>query len=175
MLGSRLFFSEHAYRQRIKCPVEFVLDAVQAIGMNMVTPGALVKRLRGMGQELFAPPNVKGWPGGKAWLNTATLLARHNFSEALALGLTELNRDDPVPAIYIAVDPATPIRRQRLTQPEKIVDFFADALLQGDLRAGLRKRLIAFLEEGNPQEDAWNQRIREIIYALMTTSEYQLC
>jgi uncharacterized protein (DUF1800 family) len=174
MLGSRHFFSAHAYRQRIKWPVEFLLDAIQAIGMGMITARSLVNRMQAMGQELFAPPNVKGWPGGKAWLNTATLLARHNFAQALALGLTELGRDDPLLDIFIAVDPATPIRRQRITRPEKVVEFFADALVQGDIRAGVRKRLIDFLQEDNPQGDAWSQRIREMIHAIMTTSEYQL-
>jgi Protein of unknown function (DUF1800) len=174
MLGSNHFFSAHAYRQRIKSPVEFVLDAAQAIGMGMVTGRSLVVRLQAMGQELFAPPNVKGWPGGKSWLNTATLLARHNFAQGLALGMTELGRDDPYPSIYIAIDPATPIRRQGITQPEKIVAFFADALVQGDIREGVRKRLIAFLQEGQPKGDAWSLRIREMIHAIMTTSEYQL-
>src|SRR5262249_49874089 len=31
-------------------------------------------------------PNVKGWPGGKAWLNTATLLERANLAESVAMG-----------------------------------------------------------------------------------------
>ena len=44
-----------------------------------------------MGQQLFAPPNVKGWEGGKAWLNTATVLARHNFAHALVNGMGDLN------------------------------------------------------------------------------------
>jgi hypothetical protein len=35
---------------------------------------------------LFAPPNVKGWPGAQAWLNTSTLLARQNFGQSLAMG-----------------------------------------------------------------------------------------
>ena len=33
----------------------------------------------GMGQNLFSPPNVKGWPGGEIWINTTTLLARKQF------------------------------------------------------------------------------------------------
>ena len=37
-------------------------------------------RVREMGQELFNPPNVKGWPEGKTWMNTMTLLARVNFA-----------------------------------------------------------------------------------------------
>ncbi|HZT82691.1 MAG TPA: DUF1800 domain-containing protein, partial [Gemmataceae bacterium] len=76
MLGSRHFFSEHAYRQRVKMPVEFVLGAVRTLGQNQVSPRALVTQLEVMGQHLFAPPNVKGWECGTAWLNTATVVAR---------------------------------------------------------------------------------------------------
>ena len=36
-----------------------------------------------MGQNLFSPPNVKGWPGGEAWINTNTLLARKQFLDRL--------------------------------------------------------------------------------------------
>ncbi len=85
MLGSRHFYSAHAFRQRIKGPVEFVLGAVRAIYQKYpeddpryrsLPQQLLVTWLNGLGQSLFAPPNVKGWPGGKAWLNTATLLER---------------------------------------------------------------------------------------------------
>ena len=38
----------------------------------------------GMGQNLFSPPNVKGWPGGNAWINANTLLARKQFVDRLA-------------------------------------------------------------------------------------------
>jgi hypothetical protein len=37
-----------------------------------------------MSQNLFAPPNVKGWPGGDAWINSSTLLARKQFLDRLA-------------------------------------------------------------------------------------------
>ena len=37
-----------------------------------------------MGQNLFSPPNVKGWPGGEAWINANTLLARKQFLERLS-------------------------------------------------------------------------------------------
>ena len=95
MLASRHFFSAHAFRQRIKGPVEYVLGAVQAVYRRYGEADAdyrplpqqvLVRRLAAMGQALFAPPNVKGWPGGPAWLNTSTVLARDNFAAALAMG-----------------------------------------------------------------------------------------
>jgi len=37
----------------------------------------------GLGQNLFAPPNVRGWPGGNAWINSNTLLVRKQFLERL--------------------------------------------------------------------------------------------
>ena len=37
-----------------------------------------------MGQMLFYPPNVAGWPAGTSWINSSTLLARINFANAAA-------------------------------------------------------------------------------------------
>ncbi len=91
MLSSRHFFSDYAFRQRIKSPAEFVVGAVRAVAdfkdpnLN-IPPQALATKLDTMGQALFAPPNVKGWPGAQAWLNTSTILARENFGQALAMG-----------------------------------------------------------------------------------------
>jgi len=95
ILTSRHFYSGHAFRQRIKSPVEYVLGAVRAVcrqygeGEAEYRPlpqQTLVSRIGAMGQFLFAPPNVKGWPGGRAWLNTSTVLERDNLAGALAMG-----------------------------------------------------------------------------------------
>src|SRR5262249_40042277 len=58
VLSSRLFFSEHAFRQRLKSPVEFILCTVRSIhdpDKGLITPLSLVGRLDAMGQQLFAP------------------------------------------------------------------------------------------------------------------------
>jgi hypothetical protein len=86
MLSSRLFFSQHAYRKRVKWPVEYALGAVRAACPGRVPLSDLTDPLAKMGQSLFAPPNVKGWRTGTDWLNSATLLARNNFAEKVALG-----------------------------------------------------------------------------------------
>jgi uncharacterized protein (DUF1800 family) len=101
VLCSRHFFSEHAYRQRIKSPVEFAVGLVNAavvpsaLAEGRVAQEALINRVEGMGQSLFAPPNVKGWPGGKNWLNTSTVLARHNFALDVASADLPLGRRPP--------------------------------------------------------------------------------
>jgi hypothetical protein len=42
--------------------------------------------LRQLGQDLFAPPNVKGWDGGITWITTNALLTRYNYAQALVEG-----------------------------------------------------------------------------------------
>src|SRR5262249_9226668 len=95
ILASRHFCSSHALFQRIKGPVEYVLGAVQAVyrrygeeevDYRPMPQRALMGPIEAMGQAPFAPPNVKGWPGGSSWLNTSTALERTNFAEALAMG-----------------------------------------------------------------------------------------
>ena len=63
MLGSRHFFSDYAFRQRIKSPVEFAVGSVRSVASGNLPQSVLVNRLEAMGQDLFAPPNVKGWTG----------------------------------------------------------------------------------------------------------------
>ena len=106
ILGSRFFFSTHAYRKRVKWPVEYVLEAFHAVTPGMVPPLDFVAPLAKMGQVLFSPPNVKGWRTGTDWLNSATLLARNNFAEVVALG--EWRRQGERPTGGAAVEPSPP-------------------------------------------------------------------
>jgi hypothetical protein len=57
-----------------------------------------------MGQNLFAPPNVRGWPGQETWINTSSLLARKQFLDRLmraegeAAGMPQSMPDDTMTA-----------------------------------------------------------------------------
>ncbi len=174
MVSSRHFFSGHAYRQRIKNPTEYVLGAVKAVGQGFVSPQSLVSKMEAMGQVLFAPPNVKGWEGGPSWLNTATVLARHNFAQTLSSGTGQLNLADPDARVAVAVDPSAILRREKITEPKEVVAYLADLLLQGDVAEASRARLVAFVAEGSPKDQALDQRVRAVIHTMMTMPEYQL-
>jgi uncharacterized protein (DUF1800 family) len=174
MLRSNHFFSEYAYRQRVKSPVEYVLGAVRAVGQGFVSPQSLVTKLEAMGQQLFAPPNVKGWEGGKSWLNTATVLARHNFAQTLTVGSGQLNLGDPEAKIGVVIDPAAIIRREKITEPKDIVALLLDLLLQGQIDEDQRTKLVNYVAEGKPQGPALDQRVRETVHTIMTMPEYQL-
>ncbi len=128
ILASRYFYSQHAYRQRIKSPVEFVLGAVWSLTDRQIPQATLISQLELMGQNLFAPPNVKGWPGGKYWLNTSTVLARHNF--ALHVASSGLHEDRSV--MRGATSPAEAARLRALEREREALRAQEEARLQAE-------------------------------------------
>jgi uncharacterized protein (DUF1800 family) len=88
MLRSEAFFSESNLRSRILGPVEFAVGAIHALALSTSPPSTLQLGdwIGRMGQELFYPPNVGGWPEGRAWLGSRSLVARANFAAALTAG-----------------------------------------------------------------------------------------
>jgi hypothetical protein len=201
MIRSRHFFSEHAYHQRIKSPVEFVFGVAQACTFKKSWPlpeKPLVGVLEAMGQTLLAPPNVKGWPGGKAWLNTSTMLARHNFALMAATGqwpdnsfggnilggviaddakkdsdgkAAPVELDDPPEA---ACDVADFIRREKCKNPEEIVNRLLDLLLQDEIPTEARNKLVAYVSETKGDFAAKDARIRAAAHLIMTMPQFQL-
>ena len=82
LLSSREFYSEKAYRAKIKSPSELVAGTLRMLEIE--TDGRkLPAVLTNMGQTLFNPPDVAGWPGGHAWINSTTLLHRLNFAHLI--------------------------------------------------------------------------------------------
>ncbi|AOK16914.1 hypothetical protein WT26_13395 [Burkholderia cepacia] len=67
----------------VKSPAEFVVGSVRLFDVAYGDPQMLANTVRTLGQNLFYPPNVKGWPGGALWINSTTLLARKQFVEQL--------------------------------------------------------------------------------------------
>ncbi len=178
ILTSRYFYSERAFRKRIKGPVEFVLGAVKATYKSLgerdaeyrpLPHAVLVPKLAAMGQTLFAPPNVKGWPGGRAWLNTSTLLERANFAAALTSG-SLWPKTASVPKLPRALDVARVLAEEKATQPRDVVRVLLDSHVPGGVRGEAVEKLVAFVAaEGDPVH-----RTREAVHAIMTLPEYQL-
>ena len=78
LLQSNLFFSAHAIGRRIKSPVELIVGMLRSLGATS-NAQLIAQGLLSVGQGLFYPPNVKGWDGGRAWINSSTLLGRSNL------------------------------------------------------------------------------------------------
>src|SRR3990172_9815151 len=85
ILRSNLFFSQESYRRRIKSPVDFALGIIKGLEETVSTTH-LAGDLANLGQNLYHPPTVHGWPGGRHWINTFTMTARSNLALALLQG-----------------------------------------------------------------------------------------
>lgn len=86
MFLSAEFYDTSVLRSQVKSPVQLLVGAVLQLDAKLPAPLASANALRSLGQELFAPPNVKGWDGGLNWLATHHLLNRHRLADWLVLG-----------------------------------------------------------------------------------------
>lgn len=80
----------------IKSPVALIVGVHRDIGLPIVDLAALPVHGRRLGQDLFEPPNVKGWPGGTLWITPASLVARYDVIARLIANRT-LVAPRPVP------------------------------------------------------------------------------
>jgi uncharacterized protein (DUF1800 family) len=103
ILRSQAFFDASNIGARVVGPVEFVVGAARALDMLQDPPSTLLLAdwATRLGQDLFYPPNVGGWPGGRAWLTTRALIGRANFAAALVSG-TGLGRAQPLDVFELA-------------------------------------------------------------------------
>jgi len=170
-----LFLSEHFYEPRvmgeqIKSPVQLVVGAVRSLGTPVRDLSILNDALDLMGQRLFHPPSVKGWDGGRSWINTSTLFVRQNIAAFLLTGkkpqgydTTEDSPYDPLPLLIPAGTPGSP-------------DALIDAALRvtlGRTPPGARDQLWKFIEARGGAID----RGAAVGALLLATAmpEYQLC
>jgi len=75
----------------VKSPVELVVGSLRTFAIHPFDMRPAVFACAALGQNPFAPPNVKGWPGGNAWIDSATLLGRRQWLDRLLRG------SDPAP------------------------------------------------------------------------------
>ncbi len=85
LFASKLFFATTARRSRIAGPVEWCVGLLRRTRARSKYR-AVAEAAAAMGQSLFAPPNVKGWEGGRSWISSRTLLARGRFAAELCYG-----------------------------------------------------------------------------------------
>jgi uncharacterized protein (DUF1800 family) len=82
ILRCNLFYSDAAYRRRIKSPVEFSLGLARGLEANLPTL-PLGAALAALGQDLYNPPTTSGWAGGVHWINSVTMIGRYKLVESM--------------------------------------------------------------------------------------------
>lgn len=82
IFASRIFYSDQAIARKIKSPVELSIGTLRFFGAS-INMQQLANRLSELGQLPFYPPTVKGWDGGRTWINASTVLARANLISSI--------------------------------------------------------------------------------------------
>jgi uncharacterized protein (DUF1800 family) len=87
IFASEEFYSARARNPVVKSPVQYIVQARRTIGVSAPMGAPLTLIYRQLGQLPFYPPNVKGWDGGKSWINTTTLAYRYELARELVYGV----------------------------------------------------------------------------------------
>ena len=163
MLRANLMFSAAAYRRRVKSPVEFALGILRGLEVAAVA-GRLADDLAGLGQNLYHPPTIHGWPDGSHWINELSLLGRQNLAAALLSG------EEPYGG---QLDPAAVAASHGCNDPSKAAGLMLALLLQDDLPAASRRTLLDGVPSSaaSSADPAW---LRRFVQAVICTPEFQL-
>ena len=86
VLNSEPFWLAYNRGTLVKSPVDLVIGTLRMLPYPRESSQELLNLCRLLGQELFDPPNVKGWTGGDNWITTQTLLVRNAYLSKLSRG-----------------------------------------------------------------------------------------
>ncbi len=183
--GSRLFFAPEFRGTFIKSPVQLYLGLVQDLQLDVAPlPRQVLVPLRQMGQMLFNPPNVRGWVGGRSWINAATFAVRRQLVEALFAPIREdaLNADEELDLIAARAAGATafsagPEQFAALVKlpPADATDGLLGSFLALPAAPQFRDTVRQFLANEPGDESHRLRRLQRAAVILLQSPEYQLC
>jgi len=183
--GSRIFFDPAFRGNYIKSPIQFYLGLVQDLNLNVAPfPRHALNALRLMGENPFRPPNVRGWVGGRLWINSGTLNSRRQLVETLFTPINEdnLNADEQVQLVaarssgmstFTVTDERLDAMLSSMT-PAQITDRFVDYFLTTRVDDGFRASILSFLSDPSAATNRL-ARLRSTAVTLLQSPEYQLC
>jgi uncharacterized protein (DUF1800 family) len=188
MFCSEEFYGDDIVRNEVKSPVQWLVGSVRMLECDLPPTFICWGITRSLGQDLFAPPNVKGWDGGVSWITTNTLLERYNDAATLVTGTTQqLSADDfarkPGGAggeklakiaqrIHVGgVDVSKILTPEQRADKDSIVAALERRLLQSELKGDQELALSEFLDSHDKLTDA---DILTAIRLVMSTPEYQV-
>jgi uncharacterized protein (DUF1800 family) len=166
VLRSETFFAERNLGNRILSPVEYLVGTVRALELFDPPPSTLLlaEWSTRLGQDLFYPPNVFGWPGGRAWITTRSVIARANFATALVRGMLTGSS-----AGWDAL--ALARRHGHGGDLDRAITFYAELLRGTPPSPAWRERLLAAL---GPKPGLTQETLNRVVAVMLALPEYQL-
>ena len=175
IFASQGFYSDRAIGAQIKSPIQLIVGTVRMLGLDMPDQRVLRAALSQMGQVPLEPPNVKGWPGGRTWVNTSTLFVRYNTGVWLAGGGGDMPMDRGRKAgrVKLKLTRADTRFAPDLTtgSAEAVVDAWVAKLIQRPIDSEKSRRLVEALDGRPTDADA----VKDLVQLIVSMPEYQLC
>jgi hypothetical protein len=190
---SQAFHGPQARGTQIKSPAQFAIGLVADLGVADPPYPRMARATDQLGQNLFFPPNVKGWGGNRAWINANTLLIRYNMPVELA---AQLGKRRPAPE-QAMTDMSMMAQPQEVPpppwKPESLLDGmdfttvgaavealerrFLAVPLREEQRCILAKALCASDDLAAPLRpaDVTRSNLLPALHLLLSSAEYQLC
>jgi uncharacterized protein (DUF1800 family) len=172
------FYSDKNTGNLVKAPVEFLVGLSRQFYITYDRPEVLLQFQKVLGQVLFYPPNVAGWPGGRSWIDSSSLMYRLKIpSTLLTGGLIDFSgKADPEDEAYLAT-----VRNQAQCVSTRVQcsvnwDKFLNSIPAHASTADIAQFLLepklnnVILNSINNAADT-----RAMVVDLVSTPEYQLC
>lgn len=175
------FYEEHNMGNRIKSPVELLVGIRRQLPFTMQDESSQLVFQKLLGQILFYPPNVAGWPGGRSWIDSSSLLFRMRLPQVIARdeGISlQPKQDDDIQMGRVfrlqqgsgaRIDWDVYQRQFESRQPDSLLPEISRFILQSSEMPDGRL-LTKHITTGSQQD-----YIRTLTLQLMSCPEYQLC
>lgn len=185
MFSADWFYAPANVGTHIKSPVELLAGLRRTLNLKIDNEQSLLGYQRALGQNLFQPPNVAGWPGGRSWIDSSSLLLRlqlpailfknAEFTVALKQDENDITPNQtrvertvrPGAGAHLPLAPlqqllgATPAAQQ----PEKLSEFL--------LQAPIRPENLRLVQQATTQKEP-AEALRATLVSLLSLPEYQL-
>jgi uncharacterized protein (DUF1800 family) len=177
------FYDPKNVGAHIKSPVELLAGLRHTLGVQFDQPQPQIFVQRTLGQLLFYPPNVAGWPGGKNWIDSSSLLFRMQLPNYVlkAIDVTIQPKDDGDVNTQLLARKGN-AKFHTTVNWTAFEDAFAktpdasltDAIARTLLPFPLQTHQRTLLDKQIKADQTRSERIRALTTALMNLPEYQL-
>lgn len=164
------FYAAHVIHHQIKSPVQWMIQTTRMLEVPLPDARVLENSLSSLGQVLFAPPNVKGWDGGRTWISASSLLYRYNLASYLLSGKAHVLGGGGTKTATVPLDKIAPAADR--SDPGRLVDLLCFRIFNFPVPSKESGAYKAFIQK-NPIPYSDNS-IRDLMQVMMSTPEFQL-
>jgi len=170
IFSSTAFYALRVIHHQIKSPVQWIMQTTKILEIPLPDAQVLERSLSVLGQIVFAPPNVKGWDGGRAWISASSLLYRYNLAAYLLSGKARILGGGNTKTAVIPLEKIAPMSVRGSS--DELLENLAFRVFNYPLSTKDRAIYLTYLEKHPmPYSD---DVVRDLMQLMMSTPDYQL-